>query len=263
MKKKVILALVGVMICGVVMAGCGSKQEKVNTLDKVKESKVFKIGLSPDYPPFEYTNDKNEIVGFDIDLSNAIAEKLGAKTEIVTVPFDGIVQGLKSNKFDMVASGFTVTEKRQNEVLFTDNYLNSGQYIVLNTENNDIKTVEDLKGKTIGVGIGTTSADAAKKIEGVKEVKEYNKTPEGLLDLKNKRIDAVVVDKPVCDYYLDKDKGSYKKIDANIEEEPIALAFKKEDTQIQQEVNKILKELKEDGTLSKLSEKWFGFDAYK
>lgn len=263
MKKKVILALVGVMICGVAMAGCGKKQASVNTLDKVKESKILKIGLSPDYPPFEYTNDKNEIVGFDLDLSNAIAEKLGAKTEVVTVPFDGIVQGLKSNKFDMISSGFTVTEKRKQEVLFTDTYLNSGQYVVVNKDNNTINTVEDLKGKTIGVGIGTTSADAAKKIEGTKEVKEYDKSPDALLDLKNNRIDAVMIDKPVCDYYLDKDKEAYKKIDANVQEEPIALAFRKDDTQLQQEVNKILKNLKEDGTLSKISEKWFGFDAYK
>lgn len=263
MKKKILLSIMGIMVIGGMLVGCGKKESNLDTLEKIKNSKTFEVGLSADYPPFEYTNEKNEFLGFDVELAKTIAEKMGVELKIVNIPFNGIVEGLKAKKFDMIASGFSVNEEREKEVLFSAEYLDGGQYVVLNSDNDDVKNVEDLKDKVIGVQIGTTSAEAAKKIENVKQVKEYDTVAQALMDLQNKRIDAVVIDKPVCEYYLSQEGGSYKKIDANIQKEPTALAFRKEDDKLKDEVNKILEDLKNDGTLSELSKKWFGYDAYK
>lgn len=263
MKKKLTISLAIIMTLGIILTGCGKKQQTKDTFTEIKDKGIITIGLSDRYPPFEYRNEKNELMGFDIDLANAIGEKINTKVEIVNIPFKGIVQGLKSNKFDAILSGFSITEKRKEEVLFSDSYLNGGQYVLVNSNNTSINTIDDLKSQTLGVAMATTSAEAAKKIKDVKEVKEYDTTAEALMDLENDRINAVVIDKPVCDYYIQKKKDSYKKIDATIQEEPMGLAFRKEDKSLKSEIDKALKSLKEEGKLSELSQKWFQYDAYK
>jgi polar amino acid transport system substrate-binding protein len=141
----------------------------------------------------------------------------------------------------------------------------NSQIIIVKNGNTAIKNSNDLKGKTIGVGLGTTSETVATKLQGLKEVKKYDKTTEELQDLLIGRIDAVIVDEPVGRYYIsDSDKkDKYLVLDEKLSKEPMGIGFKNEDKELKEAVQKAADELKKDGTFSKLSVKWFGTDIYK
>lgn len=266
--KKILSILLSVLVVGSVFVGCGKDDNKgedkkeVSVLQRVKDNKVIKVGLEDTYPPMEFRNEKNELVGFDIDLSDEIGKRLGVKVEYVMTEFGGLIMSLNSNKIDMSASAISITDERKKEVEFTKPYVNSGQALVVKKGNTSIKDEKDLNGKTVGAQLGTTGEQAAKKIEGVKEVKAYDKVPQVFQDLDIGRIDAVIVDEFVGRYYLSKQKDKSEVV-KSLEQEPIGIAFKKGEKELQEEVQKIIDEMVKDGTMSKISEKWFGEDIYK
>lgn len=263
--KKIAMILLTVVLSAGMFAGCAQKETAKDTsLDDVKKAGVIKIGLSDDFPPFEYRDSNNNLVGFDIDMANAIAEKLGVKTEFITTEFSGITLALNSDKFDMIISGLSVTPEREKEIAFAGPYLQSGQAVIVRADS-DIKTVADLKGKIVAAQLGSTGEAAARKIEGTKEVRTYDKVTEELQDLLiGGRIDAVVTDKPVAGYYIEKSssKDQYRILDEMLTKEPMGIGLEKEDAALTAEVQKIYDGLVADGTMSKLSNKWFGYDAY-
>lgn len=262
--KKFSALLVAVMFTAVIFAGCSSKPaESASALDTIKKAGTIKFGLDDSYPPFESRDSSNNLIGFDIDLGNKIAEKLGVKAEFVTTEFNGITLALNSNKFDAILSALSITDDRKKEINFAGPYLNSGQVIVIKADNTTIKNSADLKGKIVAAQLGSTGEEAAKKIEGTKEVKTYNKVPEELQDLLIGRVDAVIVDKPVGGYYIESKKTEYKILDPQLTEEPIGIGLRQKDTDLQKEVQSIIEGYEKDGTLTKLSIKWFGYDAYK
>jgi len=195
-------------------------------------------------------------------LGNKIAEKLGVKAEYVTTDFNGITLALTTNKFDAILSALSVTDERKKQISFAGPYLMSGQVIIVKADNTTIKSSADLKGKTVAAQLGSTGEDAAKKIEGTKEVKTYDKVPEELQDLSIGRVDAVIVDKPVGGYYIKSNKNLYKVLEPQLTEEPIGIGIKKENTDLQKGIQTIIDGYQKDGTLSKLSINWFGYDAY-
>ncbi|KAJ50296.1 polar amino acid transport system substrate-binding protein [Clostridium tetanomorphum] len=266
--KKALSILLSLVVVGTLFVGCGNSSKKgedkkaVNTLEKVKEAKKIKIGLEDTYPPMEFRDNKNELVGFDIDLSKEIAKKLGVETEFVITEFGGLTMALNSGKFDMSASAISITDKRSKEVDFTKPYAKGGQVVIVKKGNTSIKTEADLKGKVAGCQLGTTGEEAAKKIQGLKDLKTYDKATQPFQDLEIGRIDAVVVDEFVGRYYLAKQQNKFD-IAVTLNQEPIGIAFKKGDKELKDEVQKAIDELTEDGTMSKLSIKWFGTDIYK
>lgn len=266
--KKVLSIILTAAIAGTLFVGCGNVRNKtsdnknISTLEKIKSHKKIKIGLEDTYPPMEFRNEKNELVGFDIDVSKEIAKKLGAEPDFVITEFGGLTMALNAGKFDMSISAISVDEKRSKEVDFSEPYVKSGQAVIVKNNNSNIKSEGDLKGKNIGCQLGTTGEKAARKVEGVKDVKTYEKATHPFQDLQIGRIDAIIVDEVVGRYYMGKDKGKFK-IATTLNQEPIAIAFKKGDKQLEEEVKKAMGELYKDGTMSKLSEKWFGEDIYK
>lgn len=267
--KKILALLLSTLVVGSIFVGCGKNDNKekddkknVNVLQKIKDNKVIKVGLEDTYPPMEFRNEKNELIGFDIDLCDEIGKRLEVKVEYVMTEFGGLMMSLNSNKIDMSASAISITEERKKEAEFTKSYVDSGQALVVKKGNTSIKDEKDLKGKIVGAQLGTTGEIAAKKIEGVKEVKAYDKVPQVFQDLEIGRIDAVIVDEFVGRYYLSKQKDKSGVI-KSLEQEPIGIAFKKGEKELQEEVQKIIDEMIKDGTMSKISEKWFGADIYK
>lgn len=263
--KKSLKVLLSLAIIGSLFTGCGAKDSgktAANTLEKVKQEKKIKIGLEDTYPPMEFRDETNKLVGFDIDLADAIAKKLGAEAEYVITEFGGLTMALNSGKFDMSLSAISVNPERAEQVDFSEPYVKGGQAIIVKNDNGSIAKVEDLSGKIVGTQLGTTGEEAARKIAGVKEVKTYDKATQPFHDLEIGRIDAVVVDEFVGRYYLAKQEGKFK-VAVTLDEEPIAIAFKKGDKEIQEAVKKAIEELKNDGTMSELSKKWFGEDIYK
>ncbi|WP_097026266.1 ABC transporter substrate-binding protein [Clostridium peptidivorans] len=265
MKTKKMLSLVlSMVVAGAIFAGCGKTEEKkaANALEKVKTEKKLRIGLEDTYPPLEFRDSKNELVGFDIDLSKEIAKKLGVEAEFVLTEFGGLTMALNAGKFDVGISAISITEKRAKEVDFSEPYVKGGQVIIVKKGNTAIKSAADLKGKNVGAQLGTTGEEAAKKVEGVKALKTYDKATEPFHDLEIGRLDAVVVDEFVGRYYLSKQKDKFE-VAVVLDQEPIGIAFKKGEKELHEAVQKAVNELKADGTLSKLSEKWFGEDIYK
>lgn len=262
MKKTLSLLLIAIVVL-ITAAGCSKKDENISTLESIKKAGVMKIGLDDSFPPMEYRDEKNNLVGFDIDLGNAIAEKLGVKAEYVTTDFAGIIEALKAGKFDVAITALSITDERKEKILFSEPYIMEGQIVAVKAGNNAMSKVSDLTGKVVAAQLGSTSEEAAKKLEGLKEYKAYDKVTEAFHDLEIGRIDAVVVDELVGMYYMSKAPEDYKVLNEKLTDEPIGIGFKKEDADLQAAVQKAFDELKEEGTLSEISMKWFGKDVYK
>ncbi|MBU3175273.1 ABC transporter substrate-binding protein [Clostridium estertheticum] len=262
MKKFMSIILI-VTMASVLLVGCGQKQAKVNSLEAVKASGKLTVGLDDSYPPMEFRDSKNKLVGFDVDLGDAVGKKLGVKTEYITNDFNGMVLALGSSKFNVIISAMSITDARKKSINFSDSYVMGGQVAIVKQGNTKITKIADLKGKIVSCQLGSTGDTAATAMKGLKEVKRYDKITDAYQDLSIGRVDAVVMDAQVGQYYVAKKPGQFKVLTEQISKEPIGIGFKKQDKELQAAVQKALNELKADGTLSKISQKWFGFDAYK
>jgi glutamine transport system substrate-binding protein len=253
MKKLHVVAGLLAALMMAVAAGCGGGSK-----DASKEQKVLKVGTEPTFAPFEFQEkDSKEFAGFDMDLARALGKKMGMKVEIQNMGFDALIPALNSGNIDMVAAGMSITDERKKAVTFSDPYYTSGLTIVVTKDNNEIKSLKDLEGKKIAVQIGTTGADKAAKVPGAK-VTSFNTNAEVFLELENKGVDAVIIDKPVAAYYMTKEgKDKDKMVGETMDAESYGFAFKK-DSKLAADVNKALAELKKDGEYDKIYTKWFG-----
>ncbi len=262
MKKIASLLLLSILVL-IVTAGCSKKETNLSTLESIKKAGVITFGTDDSFPPMEYRDEQNNLLGFDVDLADAIAGKLGVKAKFTTTDFSGIIEALKAGKFDAILATLSITDERKGKILFSDPYVMEGQIVAVKAGNNAITKAADLTGKTVAAQLGSTSEQAAKKLEGLKEYKAYDKATEAFNDLKIGRIDAVVVDELVGRYYISKVPDDYKVLDEKLSDEPVGIGFRKEDTELKDAVQKAFNDLKADGTLSKISIKWFGTDVYK
>jgi len=146
------------MFCLVLISslpGCGGQE--TDTWSEITHSGIFRIGTDATYPPFETVDTRTtEVVGFDIDLMRAICAKYELEPEFIITPFDGIVPGLTTEKYDAIISAFTITPQRAREVLFSRPYYDAGQVIAVRLDDSTITSLEDLQGKSLGVQLGTT-----------------------------------------------------------------------------------------------------------
>ncbi|MCL5677230.1 MAG: basic amino acid ABC transporter substrate-binding protein [Firmicutes bacterium] len=225
------------------------------TLDAIKAAGVFKIGTSPDYPPFESLDKDNNVIGFDVDIMQEVAKELGVKLDIVQVGFDGLIAALQAKKFDVMAAGVTVTPERQQVVDFTDPYLVGTDAIVVHKDwTAPVKGLEDLKGHSVAVQIGTVQADAAKKVEGVK-VKEYNLFTEAATAVASKQADALYLHKVVAEAFIKANPNL--KIVAETPAKDTAFAVRKENPDLTKFIDQVLAKMKQDGRFDSLVQKWF------
>lgn len=265
--KKFLSIITILAVSAAIFAGCGSSSSsKTSTgdgsLKRVKDAGTITVGIDDTYPPMEFTDSANKIVGFDIDMANDISKKLGVKVKYVPTSWDGIFLALGSKKFDVIQSSVSITDDRKKTMIFTKPYIYGGNAVFVKTGNSSIKSEKDLAGKTVGIEVGTTAQDVLNKIGTIKEVKKYNAMTDAFMDLKNGRIDAVVSDPQVGDYYIADKKTDFTRVKTMLNEEPIGVAFRKSDVELRDAYQKAMDELKKDGTLSKLSVKWFGHDIY-
>ncbi len=223
----------------------------------VKEG-VLTIGSDIAYPPFENVEGE-EYVGFDIDMGKEIAKRLGLEEEFVNTAWDGIFPALIAHKFDVVISAVTITPERDEEMDFSDPYLDSDQSIAAK-EDSGIKTEADLEGKILGVQIGTTGALTAKEIDeeiGVAEIKTYDDILLAFEDLKAGRIDAIINDIPTSAYIV-KDNPELVIVEKIITNEKYGIVFAPDTPELLKAVNEVLKDMEEDGTYDQIYSKWFG-----
>lgn len=271
MKLRKIWLVLAVALVAVALALAGCQQateEKPPEVEKPKlktlKEGTLSFGADTAYAPFEF-KEGTEYVGFDVELAKEICKRLGVKYEIISTAWDGIIANLKASKYDAIMSAMTITDDRKKEMIVTDPYIISDQSIAVR-KGSTIKKPEDLKGKKVGVQVDTTGQLEAEKTLGkdYKDLKKYDDIPTALADLAAGRIEAVVNDRPVNAYYIEKTYAGKLELATTIKtDEGYGIWFKQGNTALRDAVNKAIKEIKDDGTYAKIYKKWFGIEPPK
>ena len=211
------------------------------------------------YPPFGFQDmDKKEYMGFDVDIIKAIGKEEGFDVEVRNVNFDGLIPALQSGDLDVAINDITITEDRKKSVDFSKRYYIAGLGVVVKSDNNSIQKKEDLSGKTLGVTIGSTGEEAARKIEGA-NVRVYSTLSDAFLDLKQGAVDCVVNDIPTNEYYVAKTSDkSVKTAPVALTTEDLGIAVKKGNKELLTKIDDGLAKMKKNGEFAKIYKKWFG-----
>lgn len=220
---------------------------------KLATDGVLTMGTNATFPPYEYY-EGDKIVGIDAEISQAIAEKLGLTLEIVDMDFNSLVSAVQSGKIDISAAGMTVTEDRLQNVDFTDSY-STGVQVVIVTEDSDIASVDDLTGKLIGVQDATTGHIYCSDDFGEENVIAYNNGAMAVQALKDGKVDCVVIDQEPAKNFVAVNEG-LKILDTEYVTEDYAIAVAKENTALKDAINAAMAELKEDGTIQGILDKY-------
>lgn len=244
------------------LMGCGSDKGGGGTHSTASDKKLV-IGLDDNYPPVGFRDESGTLIGSDIDMAKEAAKRLGVEVEFRPIDWSSKEAELASGKIDVIWNGLTPTPEREKNILFSLPYQLSGQ-VVFVPKDSPIQTVADLTGKIVGTQEGSTAIDAlAKNPELEKSFKELRKYPDfvsAFMDLKIGRLDAVLGDEIVGRYYMQKKPGEMRVLPDRFGEETDAVGMKLGNEKLKADIDKVLREMKADGTMKKISEKWFGQD---
>lgn len=225
-------------------------------LDQIKAAGKIVVGTSADYPPYEFhkaIKDKDEIVGFDIAIAKELAKDLGVKLEIQDMKFDGLLAALQAGNIDFVIAGMTPTEERKQSVDFTKIYYTASQGVMVRAEDKDkYKTVADLKGKKVGAQKGAIQEKIAQEQITGATVIALGKIPDLVMELKSKKIDALVIELPVATGYVGKNADlAISAIQVKDDTGGSAVAVKKGNPELVDAMNKTLDRLMADKSIDK------------
>ena len=264
MKKIIILVSLLVLSIGL-LSGCGVSDDASKggdlSLENIKEDGVIVLGLDDSFPPMGFRDSDGNVVGFDIDLAKEVASRMGVELEIKPIDWDAKVLELNNKNIDLIWNGLTITEEREKQINFSKAYLKNRQIIITKSESL-IDSKEDLKDKVVGLQLGSSSEDALNSqpdiVKSLKDITKYGNNTEALMDLEAGRVDAVVVDEIVGRYYIGKKPDIYKVAKDDFGVESYGIGFRKGEDKLRDEVDRILDEMSEDGTIDEISKKWFG-----
>ncbi len=272
-----ILALV--LLASLMVVGCSGGDESDTTITSVDSSVTtvtaaandaswqtvadrgkLVVGLCAEYPPFESRDEAdNAPVGFDVDLANALGEKLGVEVEVVDAAWEGLLGGILKGDYDVLITAMSQQEAAAESVNMSDPYYDLAEVIVVAADDTSIATVDDLAGKVVGVQSACSAEQAVDALTELKEVKRYNRNAEAFLDLRAGRVDAVVVGEA---YAATEAKGQegIKVVDADVATNSLVFVSKAGGDALTAKLNEALAQLKEDGTYEQLVTKWFSFN---
>lgn len=239
----------------------------LTSLASAQEKKEIVIASEGAYPPFNFMDSNNKLQGFDIEIANALCEKMQVKCTIVAQDWDGMIPALLAKKFDAIVASMTITEERKKQIDFTDRYYRTPLSVAV-AKDSDIKdtTSASLKGKTVGAQSSTTQAIYAEEVYGKAgaTAKLYPTQDEANADLANGRLDASVADKFVLVEWLKNTGKDCCKMLGDIEgtTSEAGIAIRKEDKDLKEKFNKAIKDIVADGTYKKIQAKYFAFDIY-
>lgn len=258
--------LFGIFACAMIgaalLAGCGADKKA----DAPKtEGKAIVVGLDDNFPPMGFRNEKNEIVGFDIDLAKEAAKRLGREVEFKAIDWSSKEAELKSGRVDILWNGLDITEKRKENMLFSNPYMENRQIMFIKKGTRDIVSEKSLAGKVVATQSGGTTEEYFDNNDVLrntfKDYKKYSDYVAAFMDLTNGRVDVVVGDEITGRYLMNKQMDAIEAVDAPVG--PISnfgIGFAKDNTKLRDEVQKVLDDMKKDGTMKKISEAWFGKD---
>lgn len=219
------------------------------------EMPTYIVGTEAQFPPFEIVDSSGNVVGFDVDLLNAIAEDQGFKVEYLDQDFAGLIPALQTGNIDIIASGMTITEEREGEVDFSEPYITAGLAIAVTTDNEEIQSVDDLKGKTIAVQTGSTGflkAEELKKAGVIAEIKDFPHVNEAIEELKIGGADAMINDLPVTEAFIAAQPGVIKIVGEPLNSESYGFAVRTGNTELLQKLNTGLENVKSSGKYDEL-----------
>lgn len=245
MKRYLPLILLFVFGISIVLSACGGGQ-----------GEAVQVATDATWPPFEMVDESTkELIGFDIELMNAIAEEGGFEVEYVNVGFDPLLAGMAQCQYDAAISAMTITEERKESMLFSDPYFEAGQVVTVRFDNMDINGKDDLVGKMVGSQIGTTGAIFVESIEGA-TLKTYDDIGLAYQDLINGQLDAVVADNPLALDYVGANPDQLKTVGEVFTDENYGIAVCQDNTELLEKINAGLAAVKEQGLIEELTQKW-------
>jgi polar amino acid transport system substrate-binding protein len=243
-KRFTYFALISLILCGLILSACGTK------------SKALKVATDATFPPFETVDTTTgKLVGFDIDLINAIAAKENMTIELVNTPFDSMLAGVGSCQYDIAIAGISVNADRKAAMLFSNPYTNAGQIVVVNKSNTTVKSVADLPGLKVAAQLGTTGEIEAKKIANV-VYKPYDSYDLAFLDLQNGQVDAVIAVYMTALQFIAKNPDKLTTVGTVFTDESYAIAVCKTKQELVDKLNDGIQKLIDDGTIKALELKW-------
>ncbi|GGU49810.1 cystine transporter subunit [Pseudomonas laurentiana] len=247
--------LLGASLLGQAIAG--------EQLQQIKDSGTLKVGLEGTYPPFSFVDSDGKLAGFEVDFSEALAKELGVTAKLQPTKWDGILAALESKRLDVVINQVTISEERKKKYDFSTPYTISGiQALTLKKNEGSIKTAADLAGKKVGVGLGTNYEQWLKDNVPKAIIKTYDDDPTKYQDLRVGRIDAILVDRLAAFELVAKAKDTAVTGEAFSRQES-GIALRKGEPELLEAINKAIDTLRANGTLTKLSQKWFNADVTK
>jgi ABC-type amino acid transport substrate-binding protein len=243
-----------VALTALVVAGCGGGSSSTSEESSASGGEKLTVGSDIPYPPFEQGKSGN-YTGFDVELMEAIGEKIGREVEFQDTSFETIFRDVGQGKFEAVASAATITPEREKEVAFSDPYYLSEQAILVK-EGREIKGLAELEGKTVGAQQGTTGLELGKEKANASELRPYPEGPDAINALKAGTIEAVIIDAPVAQNAIE-EEGGVEIAEKVPTEEEYGFAVAKSSTELLEEINTGLEEVISDGTYTTIFEKWF------
>lgn len=270
MRKSWMLTAIMLMVVLVVSA-CGSKTtdngssngaQASNELEQIKSAGTMKVGMMGTYRPYNFLNDNKEMDGFDADIAREVAKRLGVEVEFVSQEFSGLTPSLQSKKIDAIISQMTITDERKQALDFSEGYITNQVKIIVKNDNNDITKLEDFKGKTIGVGLGTNDEtylrnEVLPKV-GDFTIKTYDDVITSLKDLDAGRIDATINNLYALKPIIDSNGFKIKAVGEPIKSDQAGIAVRKNNPELVAALNEALQGMKDDGTYNTIFKKWFG-----
>lgn len=228
-------------------------------LEAVLKAGKLRVAVDSTYPPMEFESADGKVIGLDVDLAKELAKILKVEAEFIVMPWDGILAGLKTNRYDIIMSSMNITPERSAQVNFVP-YLTMGQVFVIKKKGKPVVKDTDLAGRTIAVQVDTTSFSAVEAIAQsgvkIKAIKTFPGATETFSALKAGQADVVVTDEAVGRYYAGLDSGTFMVSGNAIKPEPIGIAVKKSDTKLLKALEAALKTIKSNGTYTKVYRQW-------
>ncbi|MCD8215717.1 MAG: amino acid ABC transporter substrate-binding protein [Clostridiales bacterium] len=281
MKRFLSLVIAGVMVLS--MAGCGGSDSSTDTADEASAEEAEEVdaeeeaeegeaeaidkivvGLDDTFAPMGFRDENNELVGFDIDLANAVGEVIGCEIEFQPIDWDTKETELETGKIDLIWNGFSYSEERAESMTLSSPYLDNAQIIIVPADS-DIQAKADLAGKTVGLQDGSTAADAVEADDMYSEIGEiftYDTNDLAFTDLSIGRVDAVVADEILAMYYIETSGADFRVLEDDFGSEVYVVAAKLGNAALMDQVEAALTEIGENGTAAEISEEWFGENIY-
>ena len=228
-------------------------------LDAVVKAGKLRIAVDTTYPPMEFESVDGKIIGLDVDLARALAAELKVKAEFIVMPWDGILAGLQSNRYDVIMSSMNITPERKAQVNFVP-YISMGQVFVVKNTAKPVTKESELSGRVVAVQVDTTSFTAVDGMKNsgikIKEIKTFPGATDTFSALKANQADVIVTDEAVGKYYTGLDSKTFKVSGIAMKPEPIGIAVKKSDAKLFKALEAAVNTIKTNGTYAKIYKEW-------